>query len=171
MNFLLFSLQYKMAVINQVTDQLYGNDLVLCSEATWNTRWEHAVDWSIQRELFYSFLETIRVIIHISCHYCWLPIGKVPAGVNFSSVKVFTLYLWHEPVMKKLLRTGCAVHWLPIEPHALNFSLHFYPLKCVIVNPCRHISQVGCRFVKLWFLNQSFCPFMSPSYWMGIFLL
>ena len=38
---------------------------------------------SVQRELFYSFLETIHVIIHLNsrycCPHCWLPIGKVPA--------------------------------------------------------------------------------------------
>ena len=36
-----------------------------------------------QRELFYSFLEKIRVIIRLNrcycCSYCWLPVEKVPA--------------------------------------------------------------------------------------------
>ena len=41
---------------------------------------------SCQRELFYSFLEKIRVIIRLNSRYCgpycWLPIEKVPTMVK-----------------------------------------------------------------------------------------
>ena len=46
---------------------------------------------SKQRELFYSFWETIRVIIHLNSHYCfpycWLPIKKFPLIINFGCVR------------------------------------------------------------------------------------
>ena len=45
-----------------------------------------------QRELFYSFSETIRSIIHLNsrfcCPYCWLPIEKAPAVIDLKYLEI-----------------------------------------------------------------------------------
>ena len=50
-----------------------------------------------QRELFYSFSEAIRVIIHLNscyrCRYCWLATEKLPL---FRTVCFQTIWNWEE---------------------------------------------------------------------------
>ena len=53
--------------------------------------------FSYQQELFYSVLDTVRVIIrlnsHYYCPYCWLPTGKVPAALIRSHF-IYIFMLW-----------------------------------------------------------------------------
>ena len=99
-----------------------------------------------QRELFYSFLETIRVIIRLNSRYycpsCWLPIEKVPAG------KFVVRFGWLQKVLAPLNISDQLMSLSESPMLVVNLYLtspHLINKPCVLENLISTKNHLMCR--------------------------